>query len=70
MTTGYDYRGGTDFAGALLRIAGKPELKMIHGSRHNLFYVIDKDDRDWDAPHAITSERATVRLANRQEHYD
>lgn len=56
MGKGYDYRGGTDFIGALLRTAGRKDdkLKIRYGNRHGLWYVIDKEDRDFDCPWALT----------------
>ncbi len=60
MGKGYDYRGGTDFIGALLRTAGRKTdaLKIAFGNRHNLWYVIDKDDMDFDTPWAMTYAEA------------
>jgi hypothetical protein len=55
-----DNRGGTDFLGALLRIAGLPELKIIYGNRHKLWYVIDATDRDFDTEDALTYADAIV----------
>ena len=76
--TGYDYRGGTDFIGALLRIAGEPKLKIIFGlriaekplkiifgTRDRKWYVIDDEDRDYYTTWSL--EYATARDLGEEE---